>query len=85
MGRLPVEDCLCEIERLRRYSGSSIESVVSEAFKDLLKAWSRAAGLQFVPQHEVITPMRALIRICATFFLMVPKLIRPFRRDCVIR
>jgi hypothetical protein len=44
MGRLLVEDYLREIERLRRFSGSAIESVVSEAFKDLLKAWSRFAG-----------------------------------------
>jgi hypothetical protein len=62
MGRLLVEGYLREIERLRRFSGSAIESVVSEAFKDLLKAWSRSAGLKFVPQHEYITPMKTLTR-----------------------
>jgi hypothetical protein len=30
-----------EIDRLRKFSGTSTEGVISEAFKDLLKAWSR--------------------------------------------
>ena len=37
MSRLLINDYLAEIDRLRRYSGSSTEKVVSEAFKDLLK------------------------------------------------
>jgi hypothetical protein len=62
MGRLSVEDYLRAIKPLRRFSGPSIESVVSEAFKDLIKAWPRSAGLPFVPRHEVINPMTTLTR-----------------------
>ena len=37
MSRLLVNQYLAEIDRLRAVSGSSIELIVSEAFKDLLK------------------------------------------------
>ena len=61
MSRLLINDYLAEIDRLRRYSGTSTEKVVSEAFKDLLKRWSRQAGLHFVPQHDYDTALRTRV------------------------
>jgi hypothetical protein len=40
---------------LRRVSGTARESVVREAFKDLLKSWGRAHNLIFVPEYEIET------------------------------
>ena len=39
-------------------SGSRRESVLREAFKDLLKRWGRTNDLQFIPEHDIITPQR---------------------------
>ncbi len=50
MSRLLINEYLGEIDRLRTASGSSIESIISEAFKDLLKRWSRGQGLVFLAQ-----------------------------------
>jgi predicted helicase len=58
MSQLLVNQYLGELDRLRRVSGASRESVVREAFKDLLKAWGRMHELQFVAEHEFITPTK---------------------------
>ena len=55
MSRLLINEYLGEIDRLRAASGSSIKSIISEAFKDLLKRWSRGQGLTFLAQ----APMKA--------------------------
>ena len=55
MSQLLINDYLADLDRLRRVSGASRESVVREAFKDLLKAWGRSRDLQFIPEHEYIT------------------------------
>jgi hypothetical protein len=34
------------------------ESVVREAFKDLLKGWARSRDLVFVPEYEIATPAK---------------------------
>jgi len=49
---------LSELSRLRQVSGANRESVVREAFKDLLKAWGRSRDLQFIAEHEYITPAK---------------------------
>jgi predicted helicase len=46
---------LSELDRLRQASGSKRESVLREAFKDLLKAWGRQHDLVFVPEYELDT------------------------------
>jgi hypothetical protein len=43
------------LARLRQASGSRRESVLREAFKDLLKAWGRQHDLVFVPEYELET------------------------------
>ena len=44
--------------RLKKVSGTHRESVVREAFKDLLKGWSRSRDLIFVPEYEIATPAK---------------------------
>ncbi|WP_082637640.1 type ISP restriction/modification enzyme [Bradyrhizobium retamae] len=53
-----INQYLGDLDRLRRVSGVNRESVVREAFKDLLKAWGRSRELQFIPEHEYITPTK---------------------------
>jgi predicted helicase len=68
MSQLLVQNYLNEIDRLRRYTGSATESVISEAFKDLLKAWSRQLNWQFSAQYEFATTQRSRIRPDGTIF-----------------
>jgi hypothetical protein len=49
-----INQYLAELDRLRKISGAHRESVVREAFKDLLKAWGRSKNLIFIPEHEFI-------------------------------
>lgn len=45
-----IGNCLSDLAQLRQVSGSRRESVLREAFKDLLKAWGRQHDLVFVPE-----------------------------------
>jgi len=51
-----------EIDRLKKFSGTTTEGVISEAFKDLLKAWSRQKDLQFVAQYQFASNQNTQIR-----------------------
>lgn len=62
MSQLLVQQYLNEIDRLRKFSGSFTEGVISEAFKDLLKAWSRQNNLHFISQYEFLSPQKNRIR-----------------------
>ena len=52
MSQQLVNQYLNDLDRYRKISGSLTEGVISEAFKDLLKAWARQANLTFVNQYE---------------------------------
>ena len=58
MSQVLINQYLAELDRIRKASGSLRESVVREAFKDLLKAWGRQQGLQFVSDYELDTKTR---------------------------
>lgn len=58
MSQVLINQYLAELDRLRKVSGSRRESVVREAFKDLLKGWSRQHDLTFVPEYELDTKTR---------------------------
>ena len=58
MGQLLIQQYLNQLRDLRRVSGTRRETVVREAFKDLLKDWGRAQNLIFVPEYEIETPAR---------------------------
>jgi predicted helicase len=50
-----IQQYLNQLQDLRRVSGTHRESVVREAFKDLLKGWARQHDLIFVPEYEITT------------------------------
>ena len=55
MSQLLINEYLNDLATLKRVSGAQRESVVREAFKDLLKKWGRSQSLTFIPEHEFIT------------------------------
>jgi predicted helicase len=55
MSQLAITKYLNELSDLKKVSGSTRESVVREAFKDLLKAMGRAHDLVFIPEHHIVT------------------------------
>lgn len=58
MSRQLINEYRAELDRLRAVSGSRRESVLREAFKDLLKRWGRTHDLHFVPEHDIVTPQK---------------------------
>ena len=55
MSRQLINEYRAELDKLRQVSGSRRESVLREAFKDLLKRWGRAQDLSFIPEHDIVT------------------------------
>jgi hypothetical protein len=55
VSQLLIQHYLNELQTLRRVSGTTRESVVSEAFKTLLKDWGKSRDLIFIPQYEYQT------------------------------
>jgi hypothetical protein len=55
LSQLLIQQYLNELSRLKKVSGTHRESVVREAFKDLLKAWGRTQDLTFVPEYQLET------------------------------
>ncbi len=55
MSRQLINEYRAELDKLRQVSGSRRESVLREAFKDLLKRWGKAQDLQFIPEHDIVT------------------------------
>ena len=58
MSQVLVQQYLNNLQDLRKVSGTHRESVVREAFKDLLKGWARSHDLVFVPEYEIATPAK---------------------------
>jgi predicted helicase len=63
MSQLAITKYLNELSDLKKVSGSKRESVVREAFKDLLKTMGRAHDLVFIPEHHIETPAKADIYV----------------------
>jgi predicted helicase len=55
MSQLLINQFLADLDRLRSISGTKRETVVREAFKDLLKAWAKQHELVFIPEFEFET------------------------------
>ncbi len=62
MSQLLINDYYNEIERLRKFSGSSTEGVVSQAFARLLNEFSRQNNWVFVQQAGMQSAQRTNIR-----------------------
>ncbi|WP_294210614.1 type ISP restriction/modification enzyme [uncultured Sphingomonas sp.] len=58
MSKQLINEYRADLDRLRAVSGSRRESVLREAFKDLLKRWGRTNDLQFIPEHAITTPQK---------------------------
>jgi predicted helicase len=55
VSQLLIQQYLNDLAKLKQVSGTHRESVVREAFKDLLKAWARSMDLTFVPEYQFET------------------------------
>ena len=55
MSQLLISQYLNQLSSLKKVSGSQRESVLREAFKDLLKAWGRQHDLTFIPEYALDT------------------------------
>jgi predicted helicase len=53
VSQLLIQQYLNQLSTLKKVSGSQRESVLREAFKDLLKGWARSRDLHFVPEYEI--------------------------------
>ena len=58
MSQVLINEYLKQLDVLKKVSGTNRESVVREAFKDLLKRWGRQHDLVFIPEHEIETPTK---------------------------
>lgn len=58
MSQILIQQYLNQLRDLRRVGGTHRETVVREAFKDLLKGWARQHDLIFVPEYQFVTPAR---------------------------
>jgi predicted helicase len=58
LSQLLIQQYLNNLQDLRKVSGTHRESVVREAFKDLLKHWGKSFDLIFVPEYEIETPAK---------------------------
>ena len=56
MSRQLITEYRSDLDRIRSASGSQRESVIREAFKDLLKRWGKSRDLIFLAEHEYLTP-----------------------------
>ena len=50
MSQVLINDYLKQLDIIKKVSGSRRETIVREAFKDLLKAWARSHDRVFVPE-----------------------------------
>ena len=63
MSQLLINDYLKQLDIIRRVSGSARETIVREAFKDLLKAWGKQQGLIFLAEYPLKTATKTNITV----------------------
>lgn len=63
MSQLLINDYLKQLDVIRKVSGSQRETIVREAFKDLLKAWGRQHDLVFLAEYPVKTAAKTSIAV----------------------
>ncbi|MHB1144049.1 MAG: type ISP restriction/modification enzyme [Thiobacillus sp.] len=63
MSQLLINDYLKQLDLIKKVSGSSRETIVREAFKDLLKAWGKQHGLVFLAEYPLKTATRTNIAV----------------------
>ena len=63
MSQLLINDYLKQLDIIKKASGSLRETIVREAFKDLLKAWGRQQGLIFLAEYPLKTATKTNIAV----------------------
>ncbi|MDF1481740.1 type ISP restriction/modification enzyme [Extensimonas sp. H3M7-6] len=63
MSQLLIHDYLAQLDLIKKVSGSQRETIVREAFKDLLKHWGRQLGLVFLAEYPLKTATKAHISV----------------------
>ena len=63
MSQILINDYLKQLDIIRRASGSTRETIVREAFKDLLKAWGKQQGLIFLAEYPLKTATKTNIAV----------------------
>ena len=58
MSHALIQHYLNQLQDLRKVSGTTRESVLREAFKDLLKSWGKQHNLVFIPEYKLDTLTR---------------------------
>ena len=63
MSQLLIHDYLKQLDLIKKVSGSQRETIVREAFKDLLKAWGRQQDLVFLAEYPLKTSFKSNISV----------------------
>ncbi|MEP7073847.1 MAG: hypothetical protein ABI727_06635 [Nitrosospira sp.] len=63
MSQLLINDYLKQLDIIRKISGSARETIVREAFKDLLKNWGRQQKLVFLAEYPLRTATKTNITV----------------------
>ena len=63
MSQLLINDYLKQLDVIKKASGSHRETIVREAFKDLLKSWGRQHDLVFLAEYPLKTATKANIAV----------------------
>ncbi|HZW86612.1 MAG TPA: type ISP restriction/modification enzyme [Gallionella sp.] len=63
MSKLLINDYLNQLDVIKKVSGSSRETIVREAFKDLLKAWGKQQDLVFLAEYPLKTATKSNITV----------------------
>ena len=63
MSQLLINDYLKQLDLIKKISGSSRETIVREAFKDLLKARGKQQGLVFLAEYPLKTATKSNIAV----------------------
>ena len=61
MSQLLINDYLKQLDLIKKVSGSNRETIVREAFKDLLKSWGRQYDLIFLAEYPLKTATKTNI------------------------
>ncbi len=63
MSRILINRYLADLDRTKKFSGSLNEEVIREAFKGLLKDWSRDRSLFLQTEYVMQGPMKNTIEV----------------------
>ncbi|MEN9982639.1 MAG: hypothetical protein RI918_608 [Pseudomonadota bacterium] len=63
MSQILINEYLKQLDIIKKVSGSKRETIVREAFKDLLKAWGKQQDLTFIAEYGMKTAAKANISV----------------------